>query len=240
MRMIGYITSGYPTIEKCVELVGHYVEAGCDMLEISLPLVNNMEAPFLSDLMRQSYAACPDYDRHLEGIRQIAQAYPQIAITLLLYNEVAVKIGAKKLADFCRHCGIHDVNSADLNDPKVLRVFGEYNINLAGLILYSFDDAQLESAKKTRGFIYVQAFPREGQPLRPGYETIERIIACLRSAGIDNPLYCGGGIRTPEDAKRLKSAGADGFFLGTPIIELYDNTEALVAAIRQFGQAVAE
>ena len=33
------------------------------------------------------YNSCPNYDVHLEAIRRLAEKYPQIPITLLLYNE---------------------------------------------------------------------------------------------------------------------------------------------------------
>ena len=100
MRMIGYVTSGYKSIEGSVEVARNFIRGGCDMLEISLPLINNREAPYLSDLMKQAITAYPDYDAHLEGIRQIRKEHPEISVTILLYNEVAVTIGAEKLAEF--------------------------------------------------------------------------------------------------------------------------------------------
>lgn len=238
MRVIGYLTSGYPSLEGCIKGAAAYIEGGCDMLEISVPLYNNREAPYLSDLMREAIKKYPVLDDHLCSIEKIAKENPSVQITLLLYQEVILEIGAKKLADFCAGCGIRDINSPDLRDEEAIRILRGQGIRLAGLILYEQDEERLEDAKRTDGFIYCQAFPREGQNLSPGCETPEQLIACIRSQGITNPIYCGGGIRTPGDGVRLKQAGADGFFLGTSILTIMDDTEKVVETVKSFKQAV--
>ena len=238
MRMIGYVTSGYKSIEGSVEVARNFIRGGCDMLEISLPLINNREAPYVSDLMKQALTAYPDYDAHLEGIRQIRKEHPEISVTILLYNEVAVTIGAEKLAEFCKKNGIHDVNSPDLSDPHVRKVFAEYGIHEAGLILYTPDEKRLRHAQETDGFVYMQAFPREGQELTQGMDTPAGLIRYIRENGIKNPIYCGGGIRTAEDVETLQEAGADGFFLGTSLLKLCDEPEKFVETVRMFKAAI--
>ena len=42
----------------------------------------------------------------------------------------------------------------------------------------------------------------------------------------------------PEDGVRLKKAGADGFFLGTSILTIMDDTEKVVETVRAFKEAV--
>lgn len=237
MRLIGYVTSGYPSIEGSSQLADQYLAGGCDMLEISLPLLNNTEAPYLSDLMVQAYNACPDYDKHLQAIAAIAQKHPDIPITILLYDAVAMEIGPRKLAQFCRDYGIRDVNSPGLSSPEVFAAFEEYDIHIAGLIRASFTDADIENAKKTKGFVYMTAFA-PAEKCSPGYETIAKRIAYVRAHGVTGSLYCGGGVRTPEDAATLKAAGADGVFLGTSILKMQGQPE-LVSTVRQFHEAIA-
>lgn len=236
MRLIGYVTSGYPSIEDSSLLADQYLEGGCDMLEISLPLLENTEAPFLNDLMVQAYNACPDYDRHLQAIAEIAQKHPDVPITILLYDAVAMKIGPRKLAQFCRNCGIRDVNSPGLSSPEVLAAFKEYDIHIAGLIRAAFTDEDVEEAKHTKGFVYMTAFA-PAEKCRPGYETIAKRIACVRASGVTGQLYCGGGVRKPEDAATVKAAGADGVFLGTSILKLQGQPE-LTATVRRFRDAI--
>ncbi len=238
MRMIGYVTSGYPSVEGSTETARNYIRGGCDMLEISLPLMNNREAPYLSGLMKQAIAACPDYDAHLEGIRRIRAEFPEADVTILLYNEVAAAIGGEKLANFCKENGIHDVNSPDLHDPDVREALRKNGIREAGLILYVPDEARLLHARNTDGFVYMQAFPREGQELVKGMETPAALIRYIRGNGIKTPIYCGGGIRKAEDVRTLQEAGADGFFLGTSLLMLSDMPEKFVETVKMFKAAI--
>ncbi len=81
MKLIGYVTSGYPSVEASFELAEEY-RRGCDMLEISLPLLDNTEAPYLADLMVQAYTACPDYACHLDAIARFTARHPSCPVTL--------------------------------------------------------------------------------------------------------------------------------------------------------------
>jgi len=238
MRIIGYLTSGYPSLEGCIKGADAYITGGCDMLEISIPLMNNHEAPYLSELMKNAIEKYPDPEEHLNSIGAIAKGHPDVQITLLLYQEVILNIGPVKLARFCAAHGIKDINSPDLVDADAVRILREYGIRIAGLILYEYDEKRLEDSKKTDGFIYCQAFPREGQKIYEGCESPEKLIAYIRNQGIKNPVYCGGGIRVPEDAVRLKEAGADGFFLGTSILTIMDDPEKVVETVSLFKRAV--
>lgn len=238
MRMIGYVTGGYPSVEGSLEVARNYIRGGCDMLEISLPLENNREAPYLSNLMKKAVAACSDYEVYLDAIHRLRGEYPDIQITILLYNEAAVKIGAERLASFCEENAIHDVNSPDLSDPEVREALVAHGIQEAGLILYEPSEKRLRHAQNTNGFLYMQAFPRDGQTLVKHLETPTELIHYIRENGITNPIYCGGGIRKPEDVRTLQDAGADGFFLGTSLLQLAEQPEKFVETVKSFKAAI--
>ena len=238
MKIIGYLTAGYPTLAKSVETAKHYVAGGCDMLEISIPLENNREKPFLSEVMKKAIAECSDYDEYLKSIAQIAKDNPNTPITILIYEEVVQMIGADKFVNFCVENNILDVNSANLKDEYAIDLMNKKGVRIAGLVNYGLKDEMIEKSAKATGFCYCQAFPREGQELVKGYETLDKIIPYLRERGIKNEIYCGGGIAKPEDAKVVKAAGADGLFLGTSIITLFDDTDKLESTIKEYCDAV--
>lgn len=237
VKVIGYLTSGYPTVDACVRAARWYAEGGCDMLEISLPLENNREKPFLSEIMKEAWRSCPDYDAHLASIARIARENPGVRITVLLYQEVLLAVGVGRFVAFCQSAGIRDVNSANLNDPVALAALREGGVRVAGLVTYGLDPARIAEEKATEGFIYCQAFPRPGQKLSPEADTVGKLIPYLRGLGIRGEIFCGGGIATPEDARQVVEAGADGFFLGSSIIRMYDEPDKLIAMIRSFRDA---
>ena len=237
VKVIGYLTSGYPTVETSVQAARWYAEGGCDMLEISLPLEDNREKPFLSEIMKDAWRRCPDYGVHLAAIARIASENPGVRITVLLYQEVLLAVGVARFIEFCRAAGIRDVNSANLNDPAALAALREGGVRVAGLVTFELDPARIAEAKAAEGFIYCQAFPRPGQKLNPEADTVGKLIPYLRGLGIRNEIFCGGGIAAPEDARQVVRAGADGFFLGSSIIRMYDEPEKLKAMIRSFRDA---
>lgn len=238
MKLIGYLTSGYPNLKRSYELAEYYIEGGCNMLEVSLPLVENQETPFLSGLMQAAYAACPDYDAHLQALQAFCMRHSDIPVTILLYDKVARQIGPEKLARFCSACGIRDVNTAAPLSEDVKQALDARFIQVAGYIHYGLTVDSLQEARDTDGFVYVQAYPQPGQALLPDVQTTAQLIGKIRAAGIVNPLYCGGGIRTVAHAKTVRDAGADGVFLGSAIIELYDRPVALVETIRAYRDAL--
>lgn len=237
MKVIGYLVSGYPSLEGTVKAADAFVEGGCDMFEISIPLINNFEAPYLHDLMVEAFNKYPDYETHLQLIAKIAKRHPEIPITILLYNEVSVELTPERIAEVCAENGIRDINSPNLTDQHSIDVYNEESIDLAGLILYHHVPSFIEASKKTKGFIYCQAFPREGQEISDGCDTPQKQIAWIRQQGINNPIYCGGGVRTSDDVYTLKKAGADGFFLGTSLLTIIEDLDKIVQTVRYFREA---
>lgn len=238
MKVMGYAVLGYPSMQSSVELCRRYVAGGCTAIELGFPLRENREAPYLSDLMHQALDKNSDYDDYLSATAQIVCENPETEFTLLMYNEVVLRIGAEKLARFCVENKIGYINSGDLNDAASVRILKESGVKLAGIVHYLFTEEELTLCAASNGFIYMQAYPRPGQELHPGYETPESIIRLVRERGIFNPIYCGGGIREPAQARELKKAGADGFFLGTSVLTLHDKPDEMLETVRSFCDAV--
>ena len=70
--------------------------------------------------------------------------------------------------------------------------------------------------------------------------TKERLYECLKTLHEicgERPIYCAQGIRSHEDVKFVKDAGADGFILGSSLFNDYDNLEALSETISGFKKA---
>ncbi|MGB4695305.1 MAG: tryptophan synthase subunit alpha, partial [Bacilli bacterium] len=51
------------------------------------------------------------------------------------------------------------------------------------------------------------------------------------------PIYCGVGISSPEDIRRVKEAGADGALVGSLVLKLHNDIPKMSATIRALKAA---
>lgn len=101
---------------------------------------------------------------------------------------------------------------------------------------YQMLEEEIESAKHSNGFVYLQAKPTPGQGfVNPEYPALKDCIKCLRDHGIERPIYCGVGVHSPEDVKMVKEAGGDAAFVGSTILKLQEDIPAMKEKIREFA-----
>lgn len=105
-------------------------------------------------------------------------------------------------------------------------------IKVSVYIEYHMPEDQIELAKKTNGFIYLQATP--AGKFHPKYQDLKSMIHYLRhELGLPNKINCGIGIHTPEKVKMVRDAGADGAFIGSQVMALHHDSNALQAKVRE-------
>ncbi len=241
IKTICYLSFGYPSITKSIEYAGKYIEGGCDAIEVSIPPKNPYrDSKFLQDLYAVALSQCDNYDRYLDGIAEMVRQYPSTEFFFVLYHEVIMAIGAEKLGQFCNEHRIVNVISGDLHDEKAIKTLRKYGVKLARSVNYKMDEDDIQRCIETDGFTYMQAFPSEGQYVKPGFEDLSTCIKYLRERKISEPIYCGAGIKSPEDAKKVKEAGGNGFFVGSSIIKLYDEPEKLVELIKEYKESAED
>ena len=240
MKLIAYVPCGYPTLEESLELAGRYAAWGIGALEISLPPSDPyLEAPFIRKRMLRALAECGDYDRYLEQIGRFAREHPHVEILLLLFEEVIRKIGAQRLAVFYHRYGIRYFICVDLKDPALHRVFAENGVKLSRPVRIDLAEEDIARCFGDEvGFVYLQAFPKEGERPAAGMETPAKRIAALRARGLRVPIYCGVGVKTPALAGEIREAGGDGVFLGSALLTLAEEAPSLLAErIEEFRAA---
>ena len=240
IKTICYLSFRYPSIEGSIKVAGYYVSGGCDAIEVSIPPKNPYrDSAFLQELYKIALEQTDDYDEYLDGIAKMTQKYQNTEFFLVLYHEVIISIGAEKLAKFCQKQKIVNIISGDLHDEEAIKVLKSHEVKLARSVNYKMDETDIEKCIKTDGFTYMQAFPASGQYVKPGFEELHTCIDYLRKRKVSLPIYCGAGIKSPEDAAKVKESGGDGFFVGSSIIKLYSEPEKLVSLIKAYKK-VAE
>lgn len=234
MELICYLSNGYPTIQDSIEMAETYVEAGCDIIEIDFPGRNPyLESDFIAGRMAKALEACSDPEAYMQGMAEAKKRLPDTTFILLLYTDTLHEIGYDRFLAFCRENGFLDLILVGEDKEGVKERLMADGLRVSCYVQYDMSDAEVRNAKNSNGFCYLQAKPTTGR-LNPQYPRLKDCIGHLRSEGITEPIYCGVGIHTPEDAAMAKEAGADAVFVGSTILKLHDDKPALMETIREF------
>lgn len=233
MKLIGYLSNGYPSLEESVEIFKNYADAGCDVIEVDLPARDPyLENDLISGRMAAALKFSDDYGDYMQNIVEMkASVGDDVELLLVAYVTTVLEIGVDRFIEFCRDNGFMDLILVGLEDETVKERLIEAGIRVSCYVQRALYPAEVNAAKDSNGFVYLQA---KSDEVNPDYPTLSDSIDFLRSEGIDRPIYCGVGIYTPEDFKAAKEAGADGAFVGSAILEVSDDPVRLRDTIGSF------
>lgn len=234
MEIICYLSNGYPTIESSYDMAVNYAEAGCNMIEIDFPSHNPyLEGEYIADRMAKALKECDDFDKYMDGMIKIKKRLPNINFILMVYENTIEVIGVEKFIDFCLVNNFKDIIIVGLKDETIKNKVIEKGLRVSCYVQYQLLEEEIEYAKKSNGFVYLQAKPTNGIT-HPKYKELKECIQYLREKGIKNPIYCGVGIHAPEDVRMVKEAGGDAAFVGSTILKLQNDIPKMKEAIGQF------
>ncbi len=236
MKLICYLSNGYPTIESSIEMAGIYTEAGCDVIEVDFPSYNPyLEGEFIAGRMKEALENCNDYARYMEGILKIKQQNPNTKILLLAYGNTIEEIGVDKFIKFCLENNLKDLILVE-NDIQLLNKLIDNGLKISCYVQFHMPKDEVKAAIKSNGFVYMQA-KSEGNNINNKYPSLKDCINYLKGLGIDRDIYCGVGIRDAEDIKMAKDSNADGVFVGSTILKLHNDIPALKSTITELKNA---
>ena len=240
MRLICYLSNGYPSIDSSVDMAKKYVEAGCDIIEVDFPSPDPyLEGEYIASRMHKALEACSDYDKYMDGIVKIKRDLPDTKIILLMYEDTLIQIGVEKFINYCKNNGFADLILVGLKDEVVKNRCIEAGIAVSCYVQFNMDENEIDVAKNSNGFVYMQAKPINID-VNPAFPTLKDCIAKLRAEGISREIYCGVGIYTPEDIRMAKEAGADGVFVGSTILKLQQDVPQMQQVIRSLKEACVD
>lgn len=234
MKLICYLSNGTPDIDASLEMARVYASSGCDIIEIDIPARDPyLEGEFISSLMAKALEKNDNYDDYLREMEQIKRQNPDARLIIMIYESTLLEIGYDKFVSFCKRNEYLDLIYVGLKDEVVKNRLIADGIRVSCYVQFNMQSQEIESAKKSNGFVYMQAKPVSIE-INPHYPTLKDCIESLRTEhGVTAPIYCGVGIYTAEDIKMAKQAGADAVFVGSTILKLYDDREALVSKIKE-------
>lgn len=234
MKLICYLSNGYPSIEESKRMAELYVNAGCDIIEIDFPSHNPfLESEYIAGRMAKALEACGDYEAYMAGMVEIKRNLPDTTFILMVYENTIEEIGYSRFVRFCQDNDFRDLILVGIKDDAIKNRLIAAGIRVSCYVQFDLKEQEVAYAKQSNGFVYLQGKPAPGQA-RTEYPTLKDCIRYLRAQGITSPIYCGVGIHAPEDAAMAKEAGADAVFVGSTILKLHECPDQLAAKIQEF------
>lgn len=237
MDLIGYLSSGYPSKKETLKNATAYIEGGCDVLEIDLPTNNPfIDGELIQHRMINSYINDPTLQSQAVVIREIHKMYPKQRIFLLAYEETVINFGIDRFIQLYTEVNAEALILVAVSDHKVKDELVAHNVKIATYVQYHLPKEEVQAAKHTNSFVYLQAKPSDENLSK--HDSLKEVIAHLKDVeGIEAPIYCGVGISTPEDIKQIKNAGGHGAFVGSGLLRKEEDKEELISYIKQLKQA---
>lgn len=234
MNLILYLSLGYPNLNKSIEIAQRYVEAGCDVIEADFPASDPyLDSPFIQSRMKGALSAESDYSKYMETIETIHKNHPHTRFIILAYEQTILKIGKESFLHFMKRNGFQDLIYVGKQEhPEIKEYLMDNDIRLSSFVRYHLPQEDLDSARKTNGFVYLQA--KSTGEVHDTYQNLDEMISFLRKEITpDRMIYCGVGISSPDDVARAKDAGADGVFVGSRVLKLHDEPVEMERVIKE-------
>lgn len=236
-KLIGYSSYGYPSIEESIKIADVYAKSGCDVIEISYPTDNAyIDSEYISSRMKMAIEKCNDADAYFNGISKIREENPNVELLLLIYEHSIIELGLNKFIKYCKDNSIEDIILVGTKDDTITNELMKNNLKISCYVTFGMPDNEVEEAKNSNGFVYLQAKP-DGK-VKDGYDTLEKCIEYLKNVGIKTPIYVGVGISTKEDVNMASKAGADGVFVGSAMLKKQHDFKELEAFIKELKSGI--
>lgn len=234
-KLICYLSLGYPSLEKSIDIASTYIKGGCDVIEIGWPTDNPyIDGEAVAERMKKSLEFCSDYEKYYQTIKKIRTLHPNNEFINLIYEHTLLKIGVEKFIFYCKDLKIDSVILVGPKDDKVKNILMENNIKVSCYIEFHLPEEQIKEAINSNGFVYLQA--KSVGKVREGVDTLEKCISYLRMRGIKNPIYCGVGVSTKEDVALIARSKGEGAFIGSVILKRENNLLELEEFIKDLKE----
>ena len=237
-ELVCYLNFGYPSIEDSIKDAQVYIDNGCRALQLDIPSRDPyLEHDFIKDRMKYCLEKQPDYEEYFNGIRKIRANNPDIALYFMLYENTVEELGVNRITAFCREVGIKYSSYVGMNE-SIKKQLESNGLGICCYIQYYLPDEEIEFAKVSSGPVLYQA--KSVGRCRDGCNTFKDGVEFLREIGLVMPIYASVGIKTPDDIRYVRNAGADGAFIGSVLMHNIDDKEKFSSIMKEFSSAAKE
>jgi tryptophan synthase alpha chain len=223
--LIPFLVLGDPDPQTSLELIKTVIDAGADILELGIPFSDPIaDGPTIQKADIRALEQNIDCQQAFELIRQI-KTYRDIPIGLLMYYNLICHYGPEKFYRDAAAAGVNSVLVADLcvDDAQEVAGFLEDN-GLDSVYMVTPNTSRQRREEITRlctGFIYtVSLLGVTGVRSELSTQVVPLIKSLKQQT--DVPICVGFGVSTPQHARDLADAGADGVIVGSAVVSIIE------------------
>ena len=224
--LIPFFVIGDPNYDTSLEIVKAAIDAGADILELGIPFSDPIaDGPTIQAADIRALEAGMTVDKALKFIKEVTD-YKPVPIGLLMYYNLIFQYGTERFfADF-KAAGGSSVLIADLcidDADEVMEPAEKAGLETVFMVTpNTTDDRAKLITSKTTGFVYTVSTLGVTGARTALSDAVKPLIARLKNM-TDTPICVGFGISTPDHAKQVADAGADGVIIGSRIVKMIES-----------------
>ncbi|MDP9111560.1 MAG: tryptophan synthase subunit alpha [Candidatus Eremiobacteraeota bacterium] len=237
LAFIPYLMAGDPDVETTAALLQELTRSGAAAIELGIPYGDPLaDGPTIAAAGTRALARGVRIDDVLELARAAASRTPTCApIVLFSYYNPIYQYGIGRFARAAAEAGVAGVIVPDVALEEVADLQTALASEGLDMPLLIAPSTRLERARRiasaATGFVYVVSrLGVTGADVTQNVEALREQIAALRTV-TDKPLAVGFGISRAEHVRAILGL-ADGFIVGSALIDAYAGTSGSEAAGR--------
>lgn len=251
--LMTHLYYGDPSEEFSLKLANTLLQNGADYLEIGIPYTDPVcDGEIFQSACKRAIEAGMTPPKVLEGVQKIKKHSPLSTIFVTSYYAPIVAFGVEKFILRLKKIGVKGIIIPDLllEEQNVLQKICKKNdislIEFATIYsnkkrIQSIIEASTDPPAGEAGFIYCIALPGVTGDGEMNSRQLIRVITDIKRIS-DKKILVGFGIHSPDGAKEIIRAGADGLIIGSAIARLYREDlklpENTLASIGRFIQSM--
>lgn len=239
---IPFLVLGDPDKARSREMLRAAIAGGADALELGFPFSDPpADGPVIQAADARALASGMRVDDCFDLLRDVRVEHDH-PIGLLVYYNLVLQRGVERFYRECAEAGVNSVLVADVpleHSGEIIPAAKAAGIEPVCIVSeLSSDERIAQVAEVAEGYLYLVSYVgTTGRTEGVLAEKTRVLIERVRRA-TDLPLFVGFGISTPEDARAVREAGANGVIVGSRIVREVPDAKKIADLCKAFSTAV--
>lgn len=224
--LIPFFVIGDPDYDTSLAVVKAALDIGADILELGIPFSDPIaDGPTIQKADVRALRSGMNIHKALDFIKEV-KSHKDIPIGLLMYYNLVHHYGIDCFFKDFHNAGVNSVLVADLsidNADEIIAPATAAGLDTVFMVTPNTEPERMKRiAGKTTGFIYTVSLLGVTGSRNALSESVDGLIRQLKALA-DVPICVGFGVSTPEHAKTIADAGADGVIVGSKLVAMIED-----------------